>query len=117
MDTYIDDVLRRRVDEAARTVTTWDEHGVQTGPPRDLTPEENARLDAALTNRRREVNRAAILDRITADRSNLRTIASATSFNNAQRDDAIRLIARATLANGRAIEALAGRLAALDDTD
>jgi len=44
-DYYLDNVLRERRDDVARTYTSWDENGTQT-EQRPYTAEENAEADA-----------------------------------------------------------------------
>ena len=91
-------MIRREWDEGARLVRTWVNGVEQT--PREFNATENAEADAAATSAARETNRAVLYDRaqaaITANLNSLTTaqaIQGQASFNNTQRDDALRFLA------------------------
>jgi CRP-like cAMP-binding protein len=108
--------LRERWDETSKTYTAWDAAGAQVAQ-RPFTAAEEAEATALTAATTREVNRTTILDRLAENRATLRTIATAASFTNTQRDEALRALARNAVVQNRVLEAMAGRPAALDTTD
>lgn len=91
--------LRKRWDDAARKVRVWDDTGTEQAPV-DYTPAENADADVRATQATRETNRAILMDRAQAAiAANLTALTVAQglevqgSFNNSQRDDALRFLA------------------------
>lgn len=90
---------RTEHDDVGRRVRSWVDGALDVD--RAYTAQENAEADAAATTAARETNRAILLDRAqTAIAANLtalttaQTIENQTSFNNAQRDDSLRFLAR-----------------------
>lgn len=108
--------LRERWDDLARVYTAWNEDGVET-TQRMFTSAENAVADEAAAVVNKDKNRVALLDRLADANATLRGIVNASSFNNSQRDETLRYLARVCVAQNRLIEGMAGRLAALDSTE
>lgn len=121
-------MIRREWDEQARRVRTWID-GVLT-EDRPFTPAEDAATTAAATTAARETNRTILLDRAAAAlAANTAAIAALTpletqvSFNNTQRDQALRDLARQVVTlskeNNALIRLLVGatRPDALDSTE
>lgn len=94
-DTYIDNVLRVRRDDATRTYTEYNSSGVQTST-RPYTAEENAALDAAIAAAQARSNRSAIETNLLQDLATMQTIIdTANATINASPASYIKDIARA----------------------
>ena len=82
-DVYIDETLRERWDETARTVTTWTATGALIGT-RPYTAQESAAMDARTLAETAAANEATIRDRAAAALTANTTFLAIANPTNAQ---------------------------------